>query len=424
MNSVINKISNNTQDINHSVSMSDTMAAMTAPPSNPPSTRGEVIEYSTFDDMQLPEKLLRGIYAYGFEHPSKIQKLAIVPMRNHNDIIAQSQSGTGKTGSFAIGSLSCVDSSISSPQILVISPTRELAHQTHSVFGALSNFMGLKSLLATGGNHVRADIKTLHEGVHYVVGTPGRVYDLLKKGELSIHEIKYIILDEADQLLEDLFAEQIRYILKFNFPSETRMALFSATLSPNVVELSEKILIDPVRILINKDEVSLAGIKQFYVQLEREEWKYDVLMDLYQRLSINQAIIYVNTRKTAEILCSRLKENGYTIEYIHGEMDVHERKKKMQDFRAGSARILISTDLLARGIDVQQVSLIVNYDMPYQHENYIHRIGRCGRYGRRGLAINLLAKGSDVGMKEEIEKYYSIKIDELTDNIEGLSKFM
>lgn len=389
-----------------------------------PSSKEELVAYASFDDMELPEKLMRGVYAYGFEQPSKIQQLAIVPMKRHNDIIAQSQSGTGKTGSFAIGSLACIDTTICMPQILVLSPTRELAQQTFNVFGSVSQYMGVKSLLATGGNHVRSDMKTIHEGVHYVVGTPGRIYDLLKKEELDIREIRYIILDEADQLLEDLFAEQIRYILKFNFPEQTRMALFSATLSPNVIELAEKFLIDPVRILINKEDVSLAGIKQYYVQLEREEWKYDVLMDLYQRLNINQAIIYVNTRKAAEMLSMRLRDNGYTIECIHGEMEIFERKKRMSDFRSGNARILISTDLLARGIDVQQVSLIVNYDMPYQHENYIHRIGRCGRYGRRGLAINLVSRSSEIAMKEEIEQYYSIKIEELPENIEGLNSFM
>ena len=194
--------------------------------------------------------------------------------------------------------------------------------------------------------------------------------------------MKYVILDEADQMLEDLFADQIKAILNSKFPPTTSLALFSATMPQNVLEIAENYLNQPVRILLPQDEVTLEGIKQYYVLLDREDWKLPVLLDLYQQITVNQALIYVNKRQKAEWLAKQLSSHGFTLEYIHGEMDVAERKKRMEDFRSGQTRVLISTDLLARGIDVQQVSLVINYDLPTNRENYIHRIGRGGRFGR------------------------------------------
>jgi translation initiation factor 4A len=345
--------------------------------------------YETFDEMGLNDDLTRGIYSYGFENPSKIQQLAIVPMSKHTDILAQSQSGTGKTGAFTIGSLSVVDISIKAPQVLVICPTRELSQQTERVARALGNYMGLKVLSATGGNQLRSDISTLKAGAQFIVGTPGRVYDLIRRGDLVVEHIKYVILDEADQMLEDLFAEQVKAILDNKFPSTCRLALFSATMPQNVLEIAENYLNSPIRILLPPDEVTLDGIKQYFVELEREDWKLPVLLDLYQQIAVNQALIYVNKRQKAEWLAKQLSAQGFTLQYIHGDMEVAERKERMKEFRAGRARVLISTDLLARGIDVQQVSLVINFELPPQRENYIHRIGRAGRYGRKGVALNI-----------------------------------
>jgi len=309
--------------------------------------------YDSFDDMSLDDNLLRGIYSYGFESPSKIQQLAIVPMSKHTDILAQAQSGTGKTGAFTIGSLSVVDPTIKAPQVIVICPTRELSQQTQRVAQSLGEHMGLKTLSATGGNQLRGDINTLKSGAQFIVGTPGRIYDLIRRGDLTLDHIRYVILDEADQMLEDLFAEQIKTILSNRFPNSTRLALFSATMPPNVLEIAETYLSNPIRILLPPDEVTLDGIKQFYVNLEREDWKLPVLLDLYQQITVNQCLIYVNKRQKAEWLAKQLATQGFTLEYIHGEMEVAERKKRMDDFRMGSVRVLISTDLLARGIDVQ-----------------------------------------------------------------------
>ena len=383
------------------------------------SFQDELKIYETFDEMGLNDDLIRGIYAYGFEQPSKIQKVAIVPMSKHNDILAQSQSGTGKTGAFTIGSLSVVDTSIKAPQVLVICPTRELSQQTERVARALGNYMGLKVLSATGGNQLRSDIVSLKSGAQFVVGTPGRIYDLIRRGDLSVEHIRYIILDEADQMLEDLFAEQIKCIIDNKFPSTCHLALFSATMPANVLEIAEKYLNNPVRILLPPDEVTLEGIKQYYVKLERDEWRLPVLLDLYQHIAVNQALIYVNKRQKAEWLAKQLSSQGFTLEYIHGEMEVAERKKRMDDFRSGTVRVLISTDLLARGIDVQQVSLVINFELPIQRENYVHRIGRSGRYGRKGTAINLVSE-DEMKMLEDIEQHYSTTISELSEDLSAL----
>lgn len=376
--------------------------------------------YETFDEMGLSDTLTRGIYNYGFELPSKIQQLAIVPMSQQTDILAQSQSGTGKTGAFTIGALSIVDSTLKAPQVLVMCPTRELSQQTERVAQAIGSYMNLKVLSATGGNQIRADVTALKNGAQFIVGTPGRIFDLICRGELSVEHIRYVILDEADQMLEDLFADQIRSILNSKFPSTTRLALFSATMPKNVLEIAENYLSNPVRILLPPDEVTLEGIKQYYVHLEREDWKLPVLLDLYQQITVNQALIYVNKRQKAEWLAKQLSSHGFTLEFIHGEMEVAERKKRMEDFRSGMTRVLISTDLLARGIDVQQVSLVINYEMPIQRENYIHRIGRSGRYGKKGSAINIIC-GDEINAVKEIESHYSTIIMELPEDLSSLS---
>jgi len=385
-----------------------------------PPAPSELTRYESFDDMSLEDALVRGIYTYGFEQPSRIQQVAIVPMSRHTDILAQSQSGTGKTGAFTIGALSVVRTECNEPQVLVLCPTRELSQQTERVARALGQYMNLKVLSATGGNHIRNDIQALKAGIHFVVGTPGRVYDLLRRGELRLDHMKYVILDEADQMLEELFAEEIKLILNCRFPPSTRLALFSATMPDHVLEVAEMYLSQPVRILLPQDEVTLDGIKQYYVELEREDWKLSVLLDLYQQVTVNQALIYVNKRQKAEWLAKNLASQGFTIEYIHGDMEVAERKKRMDDFRSGHVRVLISTDLLARGIDIQQISLVINYEMPIQRENYVHRIGRSGRYGKKGVAINLVTV-EELACVKEIESHYSTSILELPEDLSVLS---
>ena len=375
--------------------------------------------------MGLSDDLLHGIYSNGFEKPSKIQRIAITPMRDRRDILAQSQSGTGKTGTFTIGALSCIDPRVQSPQVLVLEPTRELAQQTEKVARALGSHLrvsdkeeGLKVLCATGGIPVAQDQRLLRSGAQFIVGTPGRIFDLIRRGDLKLRNLKYLILDEADQLFDDLFLEQIEHILRIGeFGEGTHLAMFSATMPEAVVDLSEKYLIKPVKILLPAEEVRLEGIQQYHSPLDREEWKFDTCADIFKHSTVNQAIVFVNKRGKAEALTKRMMDEGYSLEYIHGEMDVGERKKRMDDFRNGTVRILVATDILARGIDVQTVSVVINYEMPMNRENYFHRIGRCGRFGRKGLSINLIAGSEEMDAMKDIEKFYSITIPVLPEDL-------
>jgi translation initiation factor 4A len=376
-------------------------------------------DYESFDEMIIPENLLRGIYTYGFEKPSAIQRKAIMPIADGHDLLAQAQSGTGKTGTFCIGSLSRINPSVKDTQVLVLVPTRELSQQIQTVAQSIGCYLPITAYSATGGTPVREDIRAIEKGAQFVVGTPGRIYDLLDRGCIKRSAIKVLIMDEADQMLEDRFKEQVMCILAKGFPKTTRVALFSATMPTEVIEVANEILQDPVKILITPEEVTLEGIKQFYVDVENEEHKYDALLDLYSNLTINQAIIYCNKRQNAEWLAKKMTENGHTLNCIHGEMDVAERKRRMQDFRSGNVRVLISTDLLARGIDVQQVSLVINFELPPQRENYIHRIGRSGRYGRKGAAINIICKEEREQLKD-IENFYVTKIEELPANLSAI----
>jgi len=380
----------------------------------------EITEYTSFDEMGLPDTLLRGIYAHGFEKPSKIQQKGIVPIAKGSDLLAQAQSGTGKTGTFTIGSLARVDTAVKAVQVLCLVPTRELAQQIEAVASALGSFMGLKTYAAMGKTPVRDDIRCLDRGVHFLTGTPGRIYDLLNRRAFSTEHIKVIIIDEADQMLEDRFREQLQCILAIGFPSTARCALFSATMNPDVVEFANKLLDNPVRILIPPEEVNLEGIKQYALPLDREDWKLEVLFDLYKNMNITQALIYCNKRQKAEWLSEKMTQAGFPIACIHGDMEVRDRMERMTSFRKGDTRVLISTDLLARGIDVQQVSLVINYELPSQMDNYIHRVGRSGRYGRKGTAINLLC-GAEVRMMEDLKTHYSINIETLP---EDLSKIL
>ena len=372
----------------------------------------EVKIYETFDEMNLPENLLRGIYSYGYEKPSKIQSLAIVPIKEGRDIIAQSSSGTGKSCSFIVGSMCRIDLTINKPQVFVLVPTQELAKQIYNVAKAIGNYLPVSCYCAIGGTSIRDDIKAIDAGVQFIVGTPGRMYYLMDRKIIQTQHIKILVLDEADQMLEDRFYKQVMCILDIGFPNTTTVALFSATMPAEVVEVAKKMLINPIKLLIPPEQVTLEGIEQFYVLVDKDEWKYETLCDIYKGLNINQALIYCNKRQSADWLSEKLSNDGYPLKCIHGDMENSERRKRMEDFREGRVRVLISTDLLARGIDIQQISLVLNYELPMNRENYIHRIGRSGRFGKKGVAINLISK-NEMKMKEDIESFYSTKMSEL-----------
>eukprot|EP00549_Striatella_unipunctata_P011536 CAMPEP_0118699514 /NCGR_PEP_ID=MMETSP0800-20121206/15945_1 /TAXON_ID=210618 ORGANISM="Striatella unipunctata, Strain CCMP2910" /NCGR_SAMPLE_ID=MMETSP0800 /ASSEMBLY_ACC=CAM_ASM_000638 /LENGTH=410 /DNA_ID=CAMNT_0006599747 /DNA_START=29 /DNA_END=1261 /DNA_ORIENTATION=- len=376
----------------------------------------EAIE--TFDGMELPEELLRGIFAYGFEKPSAIQQRAIKPVMLGRDLIAQAQSGTGKTATFAIGTLAKLDPALRECQSLILAPTRELAQQIQKVVIALGDYMDVIVHACVGGTAVRDDIRTLQQGVNVVVGTPGRVYDMINRRALRLDSIRQFFLDEADEMLSRGFKDQIYDIFKF-LPETVQVCLFSATMPLDVLEVTQRFMQEPVRILVKKDELTLEGIKQFYIAVEREEWKLDTLCDLYETLTITQAIIYCNTRRKVDWLKDQMQERDFTVSWMHGDMDQRERDLIMREFRSGSSRVLITTDLLARGIDVQQVSLVINFDLPTNRENYIHRIGRSGRFGRKGVAINFLTEG-DVRYLRDIEQFYTTEITEMPMDVADL----
>ena len=373
---------------------------------------------STFDAMGIREDLLRGLYSYGFEKPSAIQQRAIMPICAGRDVIAQAQSGTGKTSMISLALCQMLDTSTREVQALVLSPTRELATQTEKTALALGNFMSVQVHACIGGRSVGDDAKVLDRGVHLVSGTPGRVFDMIKRRNLRTRNIKTLVLDEADEMLNKGFKEQIYDVYRY-LPPETQVVLVSATLPVDVLEMTSKFMTDPIRILVKRDELTLEGIKQFFVAVEKEEWKFDTLCDLYDTLTITQAVISCNTKKKVDWLTNKMRQANFTVSAMHGDMPQKERDAIMTEFRSGDSRVLIATDIWGRGIDVQQVSLVICYDLPNNRELYIHRIGRSGRFGRKGVAINFV-KSDDIKILRDIEQYYSTQIDEMPMNVADL----
>ncbi|KAJ1037763.1 hypothetical protein NDA10_002713 [Ustilago hordei] len=371
-----------------------------------------------FDNMELKDELLRGVYAYGFERPSAIQARAILPVIKGHDVIAQAQSGTGKTATFSIAILQRIDPSIQAVQALILAPTRELAQQIQKVVIALGDYMKINCHACIGGTNVREDMAKLNEGAQVVVGTPGRVYDMINRRAFKTDQLKMFCLDEADEMLSRGFKDQMYEVFQL-LPQDTQCVLLSATMPHEVLEVTKKFMREPIRILVKRDELTLEGIKQFYVAVEKEEWKLETLCDLYETVTITQAVIFCNTRRKVDWLTDKLTAREFTVSAMHGDMEQGQREIIMREFRSGSSRVLITTDLLARGIDVQQVSLVINYDLPSNRENYIHRIGRGGRFGRKGVAINFVTS-DDVRMLRDIEQFYSTQIDEMPLNVADL----
>ncbi|EME26489.1 eukaryotic translation initiation factor eIF-4A [Galdieria sulphuraria] len=381
-------------------------------------TSREVKAIPSFEELGLKKELLRGIYSYGFERPSAIQQRALAPALKGRDVIAQAQSGTGKTAMLSVIALNSVDIKTREVQVLILSPTRELAQQTQHTLLSLGEFMNVQCHACIGGKNLGEDIRTLDYGVHVVSGTPGRVFDMIQRRNLRTRSLRLFIIDEADEMLSRGFKEQIYEVYR-HLPPSIQVILVSATLPHDVLEMTSKFMTDPVRILVKRDELTLEGIKQFFVAVEKEEWKFDTLCDLYETLTITQAVIFCNSKRKVDWLTSKLRENNFTVSSMHGDMKQSERDAVMAEFRSGKSRVLIATDIWARGIDVQQVSLVINYDIPLNRENYIHRIGRSGRFGRRGVAINFVTN-EDVAMLRDIEQFYSTQIDEMPMNVADL----
>lgn len=280
--------------------------------------------------------------------------------------------GTGKTATFSISILQRIDTNVRECQALILAPTRELATQIQKVVINLGEFLNADCHACIGGTNVREDMRKLESGAHVVVGTPGRVFDLINRKVLRTSRIKMFVLDEADEMLSRGFKDQIHDVFK-TLPSDVQVVLLSATMPQDVLEVSKSFMRNPARILVKKEELTLEGIKQFYVNVKHEEWKVGTLCDIYETLSVTQAVIFCNTRRKVDQLTEDLTSKHFTVSSLHGDMEQRERELIMKQFRSGSSRVLITTDILARGIDVQQISLVINYDLPSNRENYIHR---------------------------------------------------
>ena len=367
-----------------------------------------------FEKMGLKPALLKGLYQYEWHKPSAVQQRMVMPALAGKDVIAQAASGTGKTSAIALILLQLVDNSKRETQALVLSPTRELAVQTTDVCMGIGSEMGVSAHACVGGKSMAEDIRRLDGGCNVVSGTPGRVYDMCRRKHLRTAGLKTLVVDEADDMLGKGFEQQVKDIYRLLPPLQ--ILLVSATLPQNVLEMSRKFMTDPVQILVKRDELSVEGIQQFFVAVEREEWKVDTLCDMYDSMTIAHSVIFCNTRKKVEFVAKQMQQQGFAVVSMHGDMPQAERDTIMADFRSGKSRMLVSTDLWARGIDVAQVSFVLNFDVPMSREAYLHRIGRTGRFKKKGVAVTFVKKDERKLLKD-IEQFYAVQIQEMPMNI-------
>ena len=380
-------------------------------------------EITEWDDetLDLRPNILRGIFAYGFEKPSPIQKKGLIPLiqpgceGKRRDILAQAQSGTGKTACFGVGTLQIVNSELNETQALILAPTHELAGQIKGVIEDIGRFEKVKVQLLVGGTSVEGDREKLdNDTPHIVVGTPGRVHDMIRRKYLKTEKINLIVLDEADEMLSQGFKDQIYKIFQYMI-NNIQIALFSATVPDVLEQLTSKFMRNTIKILVKAEQLTLQGIAQYYIRMDNDEQKYGCIKDLFDGLTISQAIIYCNSTRRVDDLEEALSMDQFPVKKIHGKMEEKERKQVHQDFKAGGCRVLVTSDLFARGIDVQQVSIVINFDVPKSEHTYLHRIGRSGRWGRKGIAINFVTRHDGARLKQ-FEEYYSTEITEMPAN--------
>jgi translation initiation factor 4A len=376
----------------------------------------EEAEIKNWDDFNMKTDLLRGIYAYGFETPSDIQKKTFTHIKNKKDIIAQAQSGSGKTGAFTIGILERIDTDERVLQGLVIAPTHELANQISGVIRSIGSSMnGLVVHTMIGGTSINDTVGQLKsERPHIIVGCAGRIYDMIRRKHIDVSGVKIFVLDEADEMLSHGFKDQIYNIFQ-HFNEKVQVALFSATIPPEILTITEKFMRDPIKIIVPVDKLTLECIEQNFVAVYDDFAKFDMLKSLFSIISINQCIIYCNSVKRVYDLHQAMLVDGFSVCAIHSSMEKSERDKIFKAFRAGTYRVLISSNITARGIDVQQVSTVINFDIPICTSTYLHRIGRSGRWGRKGCAINFVTK-RDIFNMRKIEEHFKINILELPDD--------
>ena len=375
----------------------------------------EFVDHSKWDSMNLKDDLLRGIYAYGFENPSNIQKQAIPILIDNRDLIAQAQSGCGKTGAFSIATLQQIDLSLNQTQALILVPTHELAKQIAGVIQQIGSFMqGLRVKTLIGGTNIRDDVRDMDKHTpHIIIGCVGRVYDMFQKRYVMTTDIRLLILDEADEMLSRGFNAQIKDMFQYYFSETIQVGLFSATVPNEMLRLSGNFMRSPERISVKREELSLKCIEQYFVASANDDTKYDTLKDLFGSISASKCIVYCNSVNRVVTLYESMMRDGFSVCHIHSNMEKTQRYETLSHFRTGDSRVLISSDITARGIDIQQVSVVVNFDIPRSVYTYLHRIGRGGRWGRKGTAINFVTK-YDIQDMRRIESYYQIDIKELS----------
>jgi len=410
--------------------MTDDATLQPQPQPQPTDRNYEEYEYDDFDEPlcdYFDGKLLKGIYEYGFEKPSRIQSKTLQPMIDGRDLIAQAQSGSGKTGAFILGAFTKIDTTIPYPQAIIISNTRELTTQIYEVAMELGKYTGIKMSLCIGSNSAldqqkqydHQEERRKNDAIkqsHIIICTPGKLLNFITRNPKLLDHLKILIMDEADELLTEKFISQIQQIIGF-LPKNTQICLFSATSnSATIQDTKTYFMNNPVEIYIPSDEISVAKIKNYIFDANSEDEKYNVLVDLYTKINICQAVIFVNTKEHAIQLADRLHSDNHMVGVIHGDMTEHDRRTTLTKFRKTVTRILVATDIIARGIDIQQVGLVINYDFPWGREfkeQYIHRTGRSGRYGKLGVAINILACKEDFDRVKQVAKFYSIDFYDL-----------
>ena len=389
----------------------------------------ETSDEISFETLVKDRNLLRGIYKYGWQTPSPIQQQGIPAIISGQDCLIQAQSGTGKTGTFSIGLLSRLDYQTSGIQAVIVEPTRELAKQTHQVISELAQHLPVTIILTIGKQAVNTTIEHPEYPI-VLVGTIGKTTHVLKQHRSYFRKYRQVVLnpsllvvDEFDQFLNKQHVSDFHELFKYAVNDSTQVVLISATTNPEHQPIIDKMFrpdIPPKIIKKQNDQLTLEGIKQYHIDCQEAHHKDLVITDLYNSMAIQQSIIFTNTRRQCTQLHQHLKSQDIPADIIHGELTQDQRNQVMQAFRDGDIRILITTDLTARGIDVQRLSVVFNYQLPSDVSQYLHRVGRCGRYGKKGLAISLIAGSKEKELLENIQEHYHTSIPPLPSNVEEI----
>jgi superfamily II DNA/RNA helicase len=368
-------------------------------------------EHTNFDKLVLDQDILKGLYLNNFNSPSHIQIKGIEAIKSGKDCILQSQSGTGKTVTFLIGIINKLYNN--DGRILILTPTRELANQVYTVASNIIKYSKYTISLCVGGTEIK------NQNSSIIIGTLGRIHHMISSKRLNINSVTNFVIDEADNMANEKDCVDLNNLINI-LPESCQKVLISATLTHSVFKITDRIMKDPVKILLKNSDVAVDLISQFYIDVELEENKFDVFIDIYNLISTTQAIIFCNTIRKVQWLEEQLKAQNFSITTIHGKMTQQERNNIVQEFRDGKTRLLLTTDLLARGIDVPQVNLVICFDMPPDKETYIHRIGRCGRFGKKGVSISFIKMSDQTDLKllNLMKHTYKINITEMPDNID------